>query len=92
MAKAALPIVWITKDLRHTKHMALWLSVGSLATQSFNPSSVVHSSLKVQTPGMFAYTISEREEGSNVFNKLIDKTGIGKYEYFKHHKVPKKQH
>ena len=29
---------------------------------------------------MFAYTVSEREEGSNVF-KLIDKIDIGNYNY-----------
>ena len=43
LRSAALHIVWITKDLRHTKHLTLWLSVVSLALTLTLTLTLTHS-------------------------------------------------
>ena len=43
LRSAALHIVWITKDLRHTKHLTFWLSVVSLALTLTLTLTLTHS-------------------------------------------------
>ena len=83
------PLAWLECSFTHcldhegfmTHQTPGLVIIRRVSSQSFNPSSVVHSSLKVQTFGMVACTISVHEESSNVFHLIDKKLQLGLYIY-----------